>query len=477
MKLLIATWGEPYNWREVSYRFEGEEEKNCSTLSLLKRILEPDKTILIVSDTLVGKNKQINPNCGKKGETYPPLPFEGKNYNDVVNHIENYIRKTLEVFGTSADDIWVLPSGGYFTNAVVKGELSDLRYFLFVEFFKLFDQLLESERVEVFLDITHGQNFLPTTTYEVLKTVLEVLSFFIGDVNLIVLNSDPFNYQAEPPFLEIHKVMERKIKPKPYLYYIDKVDFLTPVQKVNMAQIRRSIEEVKKKIPIKLTKNIPAFLGAIYNALPLVIFYTYLNSSYVEHLIDTAMGVYRDSITVEEKDGKIFLRRSLKLRSEVEVFAIYGMLLKGLHKKFSYLDEIAFFKTKKEIKVPLETLKEISEKFLSYNGRNKAILEKEIGDLKRVVEKYLKERGNFDWLNYGSIKNTKEENQKGKENELKEEDNPIKRNEKRNFLAHGGLSETSIQLKSESGKVFVRYSLANREIKIYEWAREGLEKL
>jgi len=476
MKLLITTWGEPYFWKEVSYHFEDREDKNCSTLNLLKRVLKPDKVILVVNDTLVGKSKQVNPNCKKERKFNLPLEFEGKNYTDIVNFVNNYIRKTLEAFETSADYVWILPSVGYFTNAVANGELSDLRYFLFVEFFKLFDQLLDDEEVEIYLDITHGQNFLPTFTYEVLKTVLEILAFFVKEIKLTVLNSDPFIFQANPPSLEIHRVVERKIKTKPYLYYIDKFDFLTPVQKVNMAQIRKSIEEVKKRIPIKLIENIPAFLGAIYNALPLVIFYTYLNPSYVEHLIDTAMGVYRDNINVGEKDGKIFLRRSLKLRPEIEVLAIYGIFLKGMQKKFPYLDKIAYFKTQNEIKVPLEALKELAERFLSYNARNKAFLGKEIEDLKRHTEKYLKENGDFDWLGYKDVKDRQRKKEISGKNNLKSKKEILTQgNEERNFLAHAGLSENAIKIKTEKGKIFIRYTSEN--INIYKWARKGLEKL
>ena len=481
MKLLIATWGEPYNWEEISYRFENKEEKNCSTLSLLRKILGPDKTILIVNDTLVGKNKQINSKCRKGKETKPSLVFEGKNYDDIISYIKTYIRKTLEIFGTSADNIWVLPSGGYFTNAVVKGELSDLRYFLFVEFFKLFDRLLEDESVEVFLDITHGQNFLPTTTYEVLKTILEVLSFFVEDVKLIVLNSDPYIKQAKPPFLEIHRVIERKIKPKPYLYYTNRFNFLTPYkdQKLNMAQVLKSIGKAKDKIPIKIKESVPALLGAIYNALPLVIFYSYLQPTYVESLIDTSIGIYKSKIAMEAKNEKIILKRALKLSSEIEVFAVYGMFLKGLQKKFPYLDEIAYFKTQDRIKVPLEALNDLAFEFLSYNSRNEAFLEKEIGDLKRNTEKYLKENGDFDWLSYKDVKNRQsKEKVSHKENsksEKKGEEIPTQGNEERNFLAHAGLSENAVELKAEKEKIFIRYTSEN--INIYKWAREGLEKL
>jgi len=472
MKLLFATWGEPSLWREVSYRFEGKEDKNCSTLKLLKEVLHPDRVILLVNDTLVGKNRTPNSNCRREEKNICSLDFQGKSYGEVDDFIKGYIRENLKAFGTSAEDIWVLPSVGYFSNAIAIGELSDLRYYLFVEFFKNFEQLLQDEKLEIYLDITHGQNFLPTITYEVLKSVLEIAAFFVKEIKFTMLNSDPFTYAAKPSFLEIHKVLERKIKPKPYLYYIDKSNFIAPYKGINMREVLKPIQKIKDEIPLKLNESIPAFLGAVYNALPLVIFYTYLNPWYIECLTDTVIDIYKNHINVSEQNGKIVLTRSLKLRPEVEVFSVYGMFLKGLTKQFPSLQEYASYKKdKSDVKVPLHAVKEVSFNFLSYNNRNQAILEKEIGDLDRITKKFLKE--DSDWIDYKTIEGSKKEEVDNSQEEG--ENNLTAGYEIRNFLAHAGLSKNTLQLKMENGEIYLRYKFENADI--YDWSRKGLEKL
>jgi CRISPR-associated protein Csx1 len=486
MKLLIATWGEPQTWRKVTYRFRKEEESNCSTLSLIQRVLKSDKTIVLANDTLVGKSKTIN-TCADKNKdseiTQESLSFSGNRYDEVLKFAKNYIEKTLKSFKANANNIWVLPSAGYYPNATVKGELSDVRYCLFTEFFKIFDQLLKEDKIEVYLDITHGQNFMPVSVYEVLKTVLEILAFFVKEVKLTVLISDPFIYSSKPPFLEIHEVITKQIKPAPYLYYSDKFNFLSPAKrnKINLGPILASVQKIKKTIPINLKESIPAFLGAIYNALPLVIFYTYLHPKYIETLLAKAIEIYKENIKVETNNEKIILEKPLKLNPEMEILAVYGMFVKGLRRKFPYLDEIAYYRTKNYIKVPLDNLKEVAFNFMSFNNRNEIFLKKEIGDLKRTVKEYLKTKENFDWIDYREIKKAILESvDETKKSEKSNGDkNPIKKNEKRNFLAHAGLNENAIKLKAEKGKVYLRYVMPgeNREINIYEWGREGLTKI
>ena len=66
MRLLIATWGEPATWKAVRYRFGGEEQQSCSTLGIIKKVINPDRTIVIVSDTLAEFSKEVN-TCDERG--------------------------------------------------------------------------------------------------------------------------------------------------------------------------------------------------------------------------------------------------------------------------------------------------------------------------------------------------------------------------------------------------------------------------
>jgi hypothetical protein len=165
----------------------------------------------------------------------------------------------------------------------------------------------------------------------------------------------------------------------------------------------------------------------------------------------------------------------------MEILAVYGMFVKGLQTKFPNLDEIAYYRTKNYIKVPLDSLKKVAFGFMSFNNRNEIFLKKELGDLKRIVKEYLKTKENFDWIDYREIKKAISESldEAEKSEKSNRDKNLIKKNENRNFLAHAGLSENVIKLKAEKGRVYLRYVMSeeNREINIYEWAREGLTKI
>ncbi|HIC87720.1 MAG TPA: CRISPR-associated protein, partial [Aquificae bacterium] len=52
MKILIAPWGNPFAWQEVTYRFGDVEDNSKSSLKIIQQAIQPDKTIIIGLDTL-----------------------------------------------------------------------------------------------------------------------------------------------------------------------------------------------------------------------------------------------------------------------------------------------------------------------------------------------------------------------------------------------------------------------------------------
>lgn len=479
MRLLIATWGEPATWKKVRYRFGEKESESCSTLGIIKEVIKPDRTIVTVSDTLAEFSKGINA-CGEKTNNQN-VELKTYNYHGILEFIKTYIGKTLESFQTSANDIWILPSVGYFPKTTAKGNLADLRYALFVKFFDIFEEFLREEKVEVFLDITHGQNFLPAFTYEVLKTVLGILALFVKDVRLTVLNSDPFIPSANPEFLEIHKVIENlKIAPQPYGYYSKKYDFIAPFGKggKSFGKLRAKVDSFKNQVPLKLIDYVPAFLGAVYHGLPLLLFYGYLEPAYVEKLLNTVFETYYENVEVSEQNGKLIVEKKIRFRPEVEVFAIYGMLLKGLKINFPFVEDYSLLNRKnwENMAIPFDNL-EILSKFFYFNEKNEAILDKELTDIRGKVNKYLNIKGKFDWtllekLNNNSQKSGEEDKT---QTERKEKKSETIGNEKRNFFAHGGLNMNLVELKAERGKVFIRYNPKSEFV--LNWAKEGLNLL
>ncbi len=482
MRLLIATWGEPATWKAVRYRFGGEEQQSCSTLGIIKKVINPDRTIVIVSDTLAEFSKEVN-TCDERGRLINQnVKLRKFDYYGVLRFVKTYIAKTLIAFQTSADDIWILPSVGYFPKITAKGNLSDLRYALFVKFFDIFEDLLKEEKVEIFLDITHGQNFLPAFTYEVLKTVLGILALFVKDVRLTVLNSDPFVPSAKPEFLEIHKVIDNlKIAPQPYSYYSKRYDFIAPFGKggKSFREIRDKVDKIKNnKVPLRLIDYVPAFLGAVYHGLPLLLFYGYLEPAYAEELLDIVFETYYENVEVSKQNGKLIVGKKIRLRPEVEVFAIYGMLLKGLKEKYPFIEEYSLFNREEweNMEIPFDDLEAIS-RFFHFSEKNKAILDKELTDFRDKVKKYLNIKGEFDWTLLVELNNNpqnREKESKAQTESKRKESNPIG-NEERNFFAHGGLNMNLVELKAENRRIFIRYKPDSKHI--LNWAKEGLNQL
>jgi CRISPR/Cas system-associated protein Csx1 len=68
LKVLVATWGNPAEWRETNYLLDSECEKGKTSLKLIKRKVNPDKTILIGLDTLA-----------REGSTYEEVRSSARN--------------------------------------------------------------------------------------------------------------------------------------------------------------------------------------------------------------------------------------------------------------------------------------------------------------------------------------------------------------------------------------------------------------
>ncbi|NPA32309.1 MAG: TIGR01897 family CRISPR-associated protein [Aquificae bacterium] len=499
MKLFIATWGEPSIWNKVKYEFDGVREEACSSLSILKKVLKPDKTIIVVSDTLVGKTLYVK-KCEEDRRNAPvvdALRLKELNYKSVIELIKSYIRKTAEVFNTGVDDVWVIPSVGFFKNATVEGSFSDFRYFLFIQFFNNFDELIKDDTLDVFLDVTLGHNFLPTFTNEILNTVLSIAAYFLKEVKLSVLISDPF-HQNYSEVLRIHKIFdERPIIPQPYRFCVKKLNFLGNYkEKRNLQDIMIPINNLKNTIPKvfkgeDLKKKVSAFLGAVNNALPLVLLYSYLDPKYISDLLGIVVEKYEENTLVEETKGKIFIKRRLKFLPEVEVFSTYGMYLKGLKNKYNELVETIDIEKIKEKGVSFKFLKIIKDLW-SFNEKDEVIITKEVGslekkgDIERKVEKYLKQKGisQFDWISLRKIEDAiTNTNSSSKDKNLEEQtadsiESPLELGyPERNFLAHAGLTKNIIELKVERGELFIRYNLDAKELNIWKAAAKGLKPL
>lgn len=167
-RVLIAPWGKPwktiressYSWEEVEYIFNDDRCRSRSTLPLLRKALNPDCTVVIVLDTALG----LVPN------NYDELTKEiGDAYKDFINN-QLGLRDDVKII--------VAPGVGRFKTddgyVEFKGSLIDFYYIILHELSRILVEL--DDKAEVYIDISHGLNFMPTLTYRAVNEVLGVLA-------------------------------------------------------------------------------------------------------------------------------------------------------------------------------------------------------------------------------------------------------------------------------------------------------------
>ena len=99
MKILLAPWGDPTRWSEISYSMDGERIKSISTLSVLSK--KYDKVIILAMDSLI----DIRPDkrsylYDEYMETIAKIQESGINgYGELVESVHNFIKLSLKKIG------------------------------------------------------------------------------------------------------------------------------------------------------------------------------------------------------------------------------------------------------------------------------------------------------------------------------------------------------------------------------------------
>jgi CRISPR-associated protein Csx1 len=314
VRLLIAVWGSPwyifksveaksrYSWVPVSYIYRGvsdSSKKWRTTIPLLLEVLKPTKTLIFVPESVV----------------YEPI----NDYEELKKYIHGIYREFLEkecgIPLNRGIDINVLPSVGRYKNKITNHEYlrveihgSPLNYAymlalniaqvietLLVEHFESFDKTLE-----VYLDISHGMNFMPVIARVTLQELLNIIATFIN-TKLIVLNSEPVPREEVEEVgicnileIESHEDLMPTQLSFTYLRTLNllideelskqkktiatKGSLLTPLEEIKDENTRISIIERGHKIlldiiPREKLGDLLAFAAAFQHILPLWIFY------------------------------------------------------------------------------------------------------------------------------------------------------------------------------------------------------------
>jgi len=419
MKLLFAPWGNPTGWRELFYEFEGEKVKSSTSLRILQETIEPDKTIIVGLDTLAE---------------------EGSNYKEVKESAEKKIKEYVSKFGLKNYDILIVPGIGAFPSGIFHGDALDYYYNIIA---KVSLNLLEysDNTLDIHLDLTHSINYQTILTYRAIKEVLELFSIF-KEIKFKAYNADPsLPVATDKLFMNI--IEGTQSAPKPFDRRIGQRRTIEPID-LNPEERRKLFEKDLMCIREIRTSEILAFIGALYNGLPLALFRFYPDVNNLKEIISKTIEVYENHMDVWYKE-KLNVRRNVKFTEDFKMY-VFAYLIATLLEA-SHLISCQ----KKEVTLP--EIEKLKSSLFKFDERFKVRIEDDI----HVLRKNLKNKDINKWQIYNEIL----------EASLGEPD-------KRNFLAHSGFERNIVEIKKDEEELFLRYNEDKIET-IADYCQSGLK--
>ncbi|MDK2464488.1 MAG: CRISPR-associated CARF protein Csx1 [Candidatus Korarchaeota archaeon] len=219
MRILVASWGNPADWRTVTYELSDPdrrirlEKKSISTLGILREYLKRTggirKTLIFVQDSSI-----------------PYLAVEDESrvtYEDIENSVKKYYEEVIRTQilpderGNVDLDIVVVPAVGSFTpesrvslsgrrvrRVELQGRSLEDYYALVAK--KLADHVVQVLRhpdrssdsggrsppsIEFHVDLSHGINYAPALLLSAVEDIAGVLDATLGGVEIVAYNSEP----------------------------------------------------------------------------------------------------------------------------------------------------------------------------------------------------------------------------------------------------------------------------------------------
>ena len=346
-RVLIAPWGNPFFWWEANYKVDCEKLgiKDCkrttvtvtskSTLPAMIEAINPDRVIVVVLDTLVN---------ARKDEKYPPIgDAKPSTYLEVVEDVKRRVQWFMDEIGIDNAEILVAPGVGEFKNATVLGDILDFYAFVLYELSKR----LPRTNSEVFLDLTHGINFMPVIMYRAVNHLLG-LSAYVNDVTLTVVNSEPALDEKGVMSME---VIERELfRPRP-MYSL-----LTGGER----------EELWS-----------AFISSMANGFPLAFATFYPDKEEVVKTLDNTFREWMTKGIDVTSNGKVEIRRKKKLGHNFRTLSKLMFLLE-------VLEERGWSRYKKKV-LTFGELREIAGLFRRMPTIG-PVVERQVNELERAIE-------------------------------------------------------------------------------------------
>jgi CRISPR-associated protein Csx1 len=418
MKLLIAPWGKPFEWRGVKYTYSGKTKKSKDPLALIKEIEKPDKIVIVVLDTLADT-------LLKNGiDNYSHNWLSNYSYikTEIQRKVSDFCQKEL---GFVPDEVIISYGFGEFIKTKFLGNAKDFYYDVFKEFSFLFAELEINREIEVVFDATHGINWITILTYRALREILEILSYFYS-VNLKVLNSDPFVREGAD-LLNINIIEETKILPRISVYKDDR----RPIEPYNGLEEDKEKKKVGKEINdffkeifgnnrkySEYRDEILLFLGSFYFALPVALLSYIPDPEDLRTKIEKISDEFEKNIQIDDRVEKVQILRKLEFRESFANFSKAYLIS-------SVLGKLRF---RKSYEIPLSEIEELKGKVFGKLAIECNRIDVEIKEVSELKDKLSEEYQIYAKIKFGSFRD-----------EI----------DKRNFFAHAGFEYNSIELKKD----------------------------
>jgi len=499
MKLLIASWGDPWGWSEVSYVIEGKEIKSLSSIKALSEAKKVDKTFIFVQESLLAASRarKKGNNIELMGRTYPnPIDELKKSENTAGKYLEllQALKAGLKKFITDKVqlhnnfEVLVAPSIGQFSFLDEQGEtkigiwkinegLSN-NILAFYEGFvisAILNELLkidEEDEVQIYVDITHGLNYTPVALSEAAYIATQLYSLLTAkSVVFKVFNSEPFIGRVKTP-LNLHTVKEEKITPFGALMdLLNKwgrfyKQTLNPFSTVNEFSLIRNEyhEEIRNSTSNLKTLGEYALMSAFYS-LPLL----FLQAAYeaqnepiyelTKKTIDWLLSHYPIvSVNVSENYFEVIHNYVFNLQHLILLFLIFAGA--------SFAEKTWYkFKTpvvNNVVLADVDLLETFSKEWL--HSPLKLVTLHELSQFKNKEGSESIYQAYRERLNKGC-----------KDFEIIWSEEGDKPNDKRILVAHSGFNKNAVEIICFEGKPYLRYKTKVLE-DVKEAARELLEE-
>ena len=334
MYFIIAAWGNPKNWEFAEYEWRSKSIRTRSSTSALFSGLEDNAQVLIICGLslmteLSGLPEEV------AGKTYKSIS------SDISSNIKGWVtwgRDNMEKDDLSermfdSARIAVAPNKGTFakdgaallTLDIATDIFGSYVFFQIVKFLEENDNPSQGD-VDVYLDLTHGINYMSTITYDMSILASAFYSSLTGKkVHVEVLNSDPFQHavkgQESAPKLNINHIgsldFDRKLGIDHIIFTIN-----TNLQKFKASEKNLGDDELLKLIialKYSTENGFITLLDAMTDKIETL--YQQLKNDMVEKLDNTIGGW-----VLALENNRLSISPQVKLTTGIEWLAAYSLV-------------------------------------------------------------------------------------------------------------------------------------------------------